>query len=264
MEMARSCIFQTLKSAMHKLKICLVLTTFYLFCGTSEGKKPIQLFKLFQGMKTCDLQIVYGDLESANIQPFPTLLLPTSLIFVSNFARQRPFMDNQDFYRFSIDISKTRVSHCQLSVLFSTQFIVDGKETKFSHWTSFGTDRHFRFGKNWSISTRNTYVVLVTNYNQNELTYTSLKKYLVVSLIKNCGIVFNPEINNNCLELCVLASGEPPERQNFNCVTVIRTHSIKFPTKISRLANKTTKLETGHIREHGHKSTQRLQGRGYR
>ncbi|OXA44447.1 Spindle and centriole-associated protein 1 [Folsomia candida] len=225
---------------MDKLEILCVVTILALSCANCEEKNPIELLKLFEGIGNCDLQIVHGDLESANIQPFPNLLLPTSLIFASIFARQRPWLDYEDWDRFSIDTSNTRVSYCQLSVLFSSQFIEDGKEIKFWHWIRFGTDRHFRFGKfgkEWSTSTSNTYVVLVTNYDMTEFAKVSLEKYVSVSSIENFGIVFN-QGTNNLLEVCVLRSGVMPEIQNFNCMTNFQSSFLeKFHALQTKLQN---------------------------
>ncbi|OXA44501.1 hypothetical protein Fcan01_20554 [Folsomia candida] len=220
------------------IRHCVTLLTLY--CVACETKDTIQIFKLLKGVENCDVQIVHGDLESANIQPFPNLLLPTSLIFASNFLIHRIWVGFQDWDKFAIDISKTRVSHCQLSVLFSSKFLEDGKETKFSHWTRFGTDRHFRFGKygeEWSTSTSNTYVVLVTNYDKKEFAKVSINKYLSISSIENFGIVFNQRMNS-LLELCVLRSGVMPEMQNFNCVTNMQSNFLeKFHAMQTKLQN---------------------------
>ncbi|OXA44856.1 hypothetical protein Fcan01_20499 [Folsomia candida] len=235
---------------MGKIEIIHCITLFTLYRVVCETKDTIQIFKLLKGVGNCDVQIVHGDLESANIQPFPNLLLPTSLIFVSHFATQRPWLDYPDWDRFAIDISKSRAASCQLSILFSSSFLKDGKETKFRQWIEFGTDRHLRFGKHgkeWSTSTSNTYVVLVTNYNKEKLTKVSLKKYLFVSSIENFGIVFKR--TNNLLELCVLRSGERPEMRNFNCVTNIQSDFLeKFHSMQINLQNwKLTTLENTDV-----------------
>ncbi|OXA44373.1 hypothetical protein Fcan01_20775 [Folsomia candida] len=222
---------------MDKLLILNVITIIALSCANCKGTLPIQLFKVFNRIQNCDVQIVYGDLESANIQPFPNLLVLTSLIFASNFPRKRNWWDPEDWNRFAIDISRTRVPPCQLAILFSSKFLKYESKREFQKWTRFGTDRHFRFGKsgehfeNWSTSIKNTYVILVTDYEKKELAKVFLGNYFVVGFIENAGIVFNHGIDN-LFEFCVLRSGEPTKMTSFNCETNIKSNFLEQFNKL--------------------------------
>lgn len=143
-------------------------------------------YRNFQDIsRYCNALLLHGNLHSTKIQPFANTLLPTFIIFVSNFSNQRKwsYNDYAEHEKFAIDIFRTRLSTC-LVTLFPYSFLHDVNETEFRKWPRFGTDQRFRFTtmddrKSWVASTSNIYVILVTNYGKDELAKVQLSHHFI-------------------------------------------------------------------------------------
>ncbi|OXA58957.1 hypothetical protein Fcan01_04722 [Folsomia candida] len=161
---------------------------------------------------------------------------------MSNYSKSRERIGKVDWVHFAIDISLSRVATCQISI-FISNFLTEGKQTKFPYWSQFGGDRHFIFGRGRGhsavlpTSTRNVYAIIATTYTKEILTNVSLSGKLYVQTIINFGIAFN--LGNGYYELCTQRAGGRAEISEMNC----NQHGVNVVTRFQDLQTIQTKWE---------------------